>query len=93
MLIAKDAADSSPITKEMMDQALDESHHSCNEGCIHMAAAEGCHAKAEALVREQATMYFAKGLDPIFGAYFFGLHVGYRLGQLMSAPVDQDKVN
>lgn len=93
VMIQKDAAEVSPITKEMMNQALDESHNSCENGCIHMEAANACQDKEAAYVMEQVNEYLKNGANPLFGAYFFGLHVGYRLGQLASEPVSQSKAN
>lgn len=83
----------SPIPVELMDKALSSAHDTCNDGCIHNEPLDGCIAKADALVAALFQREVREGRDPVFGVFFFGLHVGYRLGCLMNEPTPTAKVN
>ena len=83
----------SPISPEMMEKALDSAHDTCKDGCIHNDPLDAVNDKAQALVAALAMRELREGRDPIFGIFFFGLHVGYRLGMLMHEPTPTSKVN
>lgn len=90
----REAAVISPITPEMMGQALDQIDTNCDDGgCIHMKAAEANHDRILAIVRDEVAEYARRGFDTNVGCFFLGLHVGYRLAQLAAEPISEDKVN
>ena len=86
-------ATANPVTPELMNQALDEAHDECEHGCIHNAALNKVEDKASALIAYLFKRETKEGRDPIMGVFFFGLHVGYRLGQLINAPIPKEQVN
>lgn len=79
-----------PITPALVEQAFVEAHDSCKDGCIHLNA---INEMAQTSVAALARREMREGRDPIFGAFFYGLHVGYRLAQLTTEPIDVAKAN
>lgn len=83
----------SPISSELMDEALTSAHDTCKDGCIHADPLDAVNDKAQTLVAALAVRELREGRDPVFGIFFFGLHVGYRLGMLINEPSNPAKVN
>jgi hypothetical protein len=83
------------LTKELLETAMETSHDPCKgpEGCIHAEAV----ADARKTVRKHVAGTAQSGLaidgDPIMGAWYGGLHVGYRLAMLELQSAPKDKVN
>ena len=94
-----------PITKEMVEDAVRTAHHECRgpEGCIHAPAVAASMTSVEhTIARAIRSMANEKGEieDPalaFLGAFYAGLHVGYRLHQIVAAepelPFDSKEVN
>lgn len=82
-----------PITPDLMNQALTEAHDTCKDECIHADALAANEERAKQLVALLAKREIKEGRNPLFGSFFFGIHVGYRFAQLVAAPIDTAKVN
>jgi hypothetical protein len=79
-----------PIT-ELMKEAMRTSHDACSgpEGCIHHDAVLANMEQITDELRSTVLDAAQHGQDPIFAAYFKGLHEGYRLAALQLEPAKE----
>lgn len=92
-----------PITKDLLTQAIMTAHHECRgseEGCIHAAAVSECTKLVDrTILRAIEALSDEPEADEariMLSVFFHGMHVGYRLNQLVSlptSPVDDKDAN
>lgn len=85
--------EANPITPELLTQAVETAHDTCTNDCIHADAMQAIESELGAKIGALIVREITAGRDPIFSIFFYGLHVGYRLSQLVSTPLPSDKVN
>jgi len=72
------------ITQEQVKEAIKTAHAQCRGECIHAAAFADCMDRVVDEAETAALIGERRG-SPALAAYFEGMHVGFRLAQIVQA--------
>lgn len=81
------------ISPEMLKEAIRTSHDNCsNDNCALADAADPCNKEIGDTI-EQLMAHPMSRINPADSIFFHGLHVGYRLGEMMFKSAPKEQVN
>lgn len=82
------------LNKELIEQAIATAHQECAtpEGCVHAKAFDEAF---DVVSRDtlRAGLIAMTSDNPILALWYHAVHVGYRLRQLETEPIQKEKVN
>lgn len=83
------------ISNAQLLMAISTAHDTCAKAgdCVHAAAMDGIQPEVSKAILHNLTTALSMGIDPMLATFFFGLHVGYQLKQIMSEETVNASIN